>query len=94
MTTRELVDIIYDALGRDPLRLSLPLTIAKPVAKVADVAASVTGIDFPITAARIKKFCTSTKFDASAIRDLGFTQPVENEEAVRKTVCWQIQQYD
>lgn len=94
MSTRELVDIIYDALGRDPLRWSLPLSIAKPVATVADVAASVTGIDFPITAARIEKFCTSTRFDASAIRELGFTQPVDNEEAVRRTVQWQIEQYE
>lgn len=94
MSTRELVDVIYDELRRDPLRWSLPLSIAKPVATVADVAASVTGIDFPITAARIEKFCTSTIFDASAIRKLGFTQPVENEEAVRKTVRWQIKQYD
>lgn len=94
MSTRELVDIIYDALGRNPLRWSLPLSIAKPVATVADVAASVTGIDFPITAARIEKFCTSTRFDASAIRELGFTQPVDNEEAVRRTVQWQIEQYE
>ncbi|MCS3935208.1 nucleoside-diphosphate-sugar epimerase [Salinibacter ruber] len=94
MSTRELVDVIYDELGRGPLRWSLPLSIAKPVASVADVAASVAGIDFPITAARIEKFCTSTMFDASAIRELGFAQPVENEEAVRKTVRWQIDQYE
>lgn len=94
MSTRELVDIIYDALGRDPLRWSFPLSVAKPIAKVADVAASATGIDFPITAARIEKFCTSTIFDASEIRELGFTQPVENEEAVRKTVQWQIEKYE
>lgn len=93
MPTWELVDIIYDELGRDSLRWSLPLSVAKPVATVADVAASATGIDFPITAARIEKFCTSTMFDASAIRELGYTQPVENEEAVRKTVRWQIDQY-
>ncbi len=94
MSTRELVEIIYDELGRDPLRWSFPLSIAKPIASVADVAASITGIDFPITAARIEKFCTSTIFDASTIRELGFTQPVENEEAVRKTVQWQIEQYE
>lgn len=94
MSTRELVDIIYDALGRDPLRWSLPLSIARPIAKISDVAASITGIDFPITAARIEKFCTSTIFEASAIRELGFTQPVDNQEAVRETVRWQIEQYD
>jgi nucleoside-diphosphate-sugar epimerase len=93
MSTRELVDMIYNALDRDALGWSLPLSVAKPVAKVADAAASVTGIDFPITAARIEKFCTSTRFDASAIREMGFKQPVTNEEAVRETVKWQIEQY-
>jgi nucleoside-diphosphate-sugar epimerase len=94
LSTRELVNIIYDALGRNPIRWSLPLSIARPIAKVSDVAASVTGIDFPITASRIEKFCTSTIFDASAIREIGFTQPVDNEEAVRETVRWQIEQYE
>lgn len=94
MSTQDLVNIIYDELGRDPLRWSLPLFVAKPVATVADVAASLTGIDFPITAARIEKFCTSTAFDASAVREIGFAQPVANEKAVRKTVQWQIDQYE
>jgi nucleoside-diphosphate-sugar epimerase len=94
LSTRELVDIIYDELDRDPPSWSIPLSVAKPIAKVVDIAASITGIDFPITAARIEKFCTSTIFDASAIRELGFTQPVENEEAVRKTVRCQIEQYE
>jgi nucleoside-diphosphate-sugar epimerase len=51
----------------------------------------VTGNDFPITAARIEKFNRSTNFDASAIRELGFEQPVSNEEALRTTVEWHLQ---
>lgn len=49
-----------------------------------------TGIDFPITAARIEKFNRSTNFDASAIRELGFEQPISNEEALRDTVEWHL----
>ncbi|WP_251941168.1 hypothetical protein [Salinibacter ruber] len=55
-----------------------------------DRAADLTGIDFPITAARIEKFNCSTNFDASKIREEGFEQPVSNEEALRKTVKWHI----
>lgn len=62
--------------------------MARPAALISDVLAEVTGIDFPITAARIEKFCTPTLFDGSAIRDLGFEQPVSNAEALRKTVRW------
>jgi len=94
MPTARLVNWIYDEMGRTSPSWSLPLGMAESVAKVADVAADITGIDFPITAARIRKFCTSTVFDGSALRDLGFSQPVSNEDAVRDTVRWQLQQYD
>ena len=90
MSTDTLVRYIYRHMGKTQPRWSLPLGLVKPLAYVADVAADLTGIDFPITAARIEKFCTSTNFDASAIRDLGFEQPVDNEKAVEKTVEWQL----
>ena len=89
MSTETLVRYIYEQMEKKQPRWSLPLGLVKPIAYVADVAAELTGIDFPITAARIEKFCTSTNFDASAIRDLGFEQPVDNEEAGAKTVEWQ-----
>ena len=54
------------------------------------IAADLAGIDFPITAARIEKFNTSTNFDGSAIRDLGFQQPVSNEDALFRTVKWHL----
>lgn len=92
MPTHLLVSWIYDEMGRTPPSWSIPLPVAEALARVSDVTADLTGIDFPITAARIRKFCTSTVFNASAIRDLGFTQPVSNEEAVRDTVRWQLQQ--
>jgi nucleoside-diphosphate-sugar epimerase len=67
------------------------MSVALPVATVSDWAADLTGVDFPITAARIEKFNCSTNFDASKIRGTGFEQPVSNEEALRKTVRWHLQ---
>ncbi len=93
MSTERLVRLIYTKLGKRPPRFSLPLALARPIARVSDVAADLTGIDFPITAARIEKFCTSTNFDGSAIRELGFEQPVDNAAAVKKAVEWQLQHY-
>jgi nucleoside-diphosphate-sugar epimerase len=91
LTTGELVRRIYRLLGKTPPRWSLPLSLAAPLAKGADVLASVTGIDFPITAARIEKFNRSTNFDGSAIRELGFRQSVNNQEALSETVAWHLQ---
>jgi len=57
---------------------------------VSDFAADLTGIDFPITAARIEKFNRSTNFDASKIREHGFEQPVSNADTLRRTVDWHL----
>lgn len=90
-TTEELVDDIYHLLGKRRPGVRIPLELAKSIAWVADVAADWTGINFPITASRIEKFNTSTNYDASAIREDGFEQPVEIEEALRKTINWHLE---
>jgi hypothetical protein len=72
----------------------IPLSIAKPVSYLSDVAAKVLHIDFPITADRIEKFCTATKFRADKIRDMGFEQPVSNEQAIGDTVEWHVGMVD
>ncbi len=90
LTTGTLVSRIYRLLGRTPPGWHVPLSVASPIATVSDWAADITGIDFPITAARIEKFNRSTNFDASKIRDAGFEQPVSNEEALWKTVKWHL----
>lgn len=93
MTTRYLVEAIYRELSREWSGRHIPLTIARSVAYVSDIAASLLRVDFPITAARIEKFCTPTNYAASAIRDLGFEQPVGNALAVERTVRWHLREF-
>jgi nucleoside-diphosphate-sugar epimerase len=93
LTTGTLVERIYRFLGKEPPSWHIPLSVATPIATVSDWAADLTGIDFPITAARIEKFNRSTNFDASKIREEGFEQTVSNKEALRKTVEWHLE-YD
>lgn len=90
LTTGTLVERIYKLLGKSPPSWHIPLSVAEPIAYLSDLAASVTSIDFPITAARIAKFNRSTNFDASKIREEGFEQPVSNREALQKTVEWHL----
>jgi nucleoside-diphosphate-sugar epimerase len=90
LTTGTLVERIYKLLGRSPPSWHIPLTVATPIATVSDWTADLTGIDLPITAARIEKFNRSTNFDASKIREDGFEQPVSNEDALRRTIEWHL----
>ena len=88
LSTGQLVSRISQLLGRRRASWHLPLSIVKPVAYVADALAALTGLDLPITAARIQKFCTGTNFDPSAIHRLGFQQPVSSDDALRATIAW------
>lgn len=90
LRTFDLVGRLHRELDRRPPRLRLPLWLARPLASVSDVAAAALGVDLPITAARIEKFCTATNFDASAIRGMGFEPPVGHDEALRWTVEWHL----
>lgn len=88
LSTGELVAVIARELGLPAPRLSLPLWIASPISKVADVAAAVTGRDLPITSARIEKFCRSTNFSPAKLLNAGFVPPVSVEDALKATVEW------
>jgi nucleoside-diphosphate-sugar epimerase len=89
-TTGEIVHQIYSVLDRFGPMIRMPLWLARPVARISDAAAKIVEIDFPITAARIEKFCRSTYYDGSAIRDLGFKQPVDNQTAMERTITWHL----
>jgi GlcNAc-P-P-Und epimerase len=90
-STAALVAMIYSALNREARPLRLPLFVASPLALIGDALAKLTGIDLPITSARVRKFCTPTNFAARRIRDLGFQQQVANETAIRRTVAWYLE---
>ena len=91
LQTVELVQKIYEFLHMPPKQWRLPLWLAKCLASVFDLAGTLSGINFDITASRMEKFCTATNFDASVIRQLGFRQAVSNEEALQKTIHWYLQ---
>jgi nucleoside-diphosphate-sugar epimerase len=85
-----MVRLVCGFLKKRSPKWNIPLEIAAPLAHVADFLAAVTRKDLPITAARIKKFCRSTNYDASAVRNLGFEQPVPIEEALRRMAHWYL----
>lgn len=91
LTTRALVDQIYEALDRRVPRWSLPLPVARSVAYPSDLLARFINVDLPITSARIQKFCRSTHFDRRALDETGFVPSVTPEQALKSTVDWYLE---
>lgn len=89
--TEVFVDTMYRLLSTKRPVLSVPVTVARPVVYLSDLAAFVLRIDFPIPTVRIETFCTPTHFGASLIRRLLFSQPVANERDLAKTIRWHVE---
>lgn len=92
LKTGELVQRIYELLGRDGPHLRVPQNLAAMVGRVLGVAGDLFFVDIPITGDRIEKFCRETYFDGSALRREGFEQPVDNRTALQRTVEWYLEE--
>jgi nucleoside-diphosphate-sugar epimerase len=88
LTTRKLVEIIAKESGARVPRIKIPLGFALTAGKLFDVAGKITGYDFPITAARMKKFNTATCHYSNKIRSLGFTAKHTIEEGFAQQIRW------
>lgn len=89
MSTRDLVEQIHRYLSK-PNPRRIPQGLAMATARALDVAASITGRKFPISAVRVRKFCETTQFKADRIRRCGFTPPFSLSEGLRRTVAFEF----
>jgi nucleoside-diphosphate-sugar epimerase len=92
-TTRELVGLIARAAGVPEPGLKLPLAPALAMARGIDLVAKLSGRDFPVTSARLKKFNATTLFRAEKIRAAGFVPPYTIEEGIQENVRWYLDEY-
>ena len=86
LSMRELVDTIREALGRPPGGRRIPYAIGYLGGLACDVVAAVTGRKLPISAVRVRKFCSTTTFSAERAGSTGFRAPVPLREALLRTV--------
>lgn len=85
-TMNELVSWVNKLLGKSTeIKLRVPYRLGLLIGKGFDFAAKVIGKKLPISAIRVKKFCSNSVYE-SAIYAAGFTPPFSMLEAVERTI--------
>ena len=91
LSTRELVETILQALGREPrVRLRVPFAVGYFGGLICDLAAALTGAALPVSAVRIRKFCSTTTFSGARVQATGFRPPYSLQEGLLKTILHEV----
>lgn len=72
--------------NRNGVGVRLPFLAGVFVGHIADCVARVTGRKLPISAIRVKKFCSSTSFRSAKEELAGFTPPFTIEQGLQRTL--------
>ena len=89
MTSREIVEGIYKALGKKPPRGHLPLGPVMAAAKVIDRLSALLKRNFAISSQGVQKLAgIQSVFPASRIAEAGFVPTVTLEEGIHAMVEW------
>jgi nucleoside-diphosphate-sugar epimerase len=91
LTVNQIVEIIYDALGKKGSPLHMPLWLGVAMAKPFDLFTAVTGKNVPVNTARVKKLAIPTLIDSTNIRQFGLEQPHSSEEGLRRMVAHHLE---
>jgi GlcNAc-P-P-Und epimerase len=87
LSSRTIGEEIASALGRK-IRLTVPRSLGIIVGRPFDLFIKVTGKNFPISSARIKKLGTQTYHSAKKIFDEGFNPDFTTNEGLIEMVKW------
>ena len=91
LSMKQLVDLVAEAAETRRMdRLRIPYAVGYLGGMLCDVAAAVTGRSFPVSAARVRKFCSTTTFSAQRLRSTGFQPALGLREALVRTVRHEI----
>lgn len=55
-----------------------------------DIISKITGKEYSVSAVRVKKFCATTQFNASAAKSTGFVTPFTLQEALHRTLQYEF----
>ena len=91
MTSREIAEAIYEALGRQAPGLSIPLPVALALAWPFDLFIRLTGRNLPVSSMRVRKLAgDQTRFEADKARAAGYVPRVTLGEGIDRMVRWYL----
>ena len=87
MTMNHLVTHLRKLMGKSSgIGLRIPYPAGFAAGTCLDGISRLTGKTFPISAVRVKKFCSSSIFKADRVQESGFVAPFTLEDAISNTV--------
>jgi nucleoside-diphosphate-sugar epimerase len=90
LNTRQLLSVIYRALGREPPGFYLPLRLALALTLPFDLMIRISGRNLPISTARIRKMSAETRFESDKILQAGFRPKMTLIEGIERMTRWYL----
>lgn len=90
MDMNDLVTLVEKSLNKKILRTHFPYWLGMFGGYGFDILSKISGKKFAISSVRIKKFCATTKFDASKAHGCGFKAPYTLEEGLQRTLHYEF----
>ena len=86
LSISQLVAICFETLERQPPRLAIPQFVGLAIGGLGDVASTLVGKSFPVSAVRVRKFCSSSIVDSTRALATGFHPSIDTPTALREMI--------
>ncbi len=86
----KLIKLVRGMFGkRESVGMHLPFAVGYAIGKCFDAASRLTGLNYKISAIRVKKFCANSVY-STAVNQTGFVVPVPMETALQQTIRYEF----
>lgn len=89
-TMNELVSVVGKVLKKTIPSVKIPYTLGMLAGYGFDILAKLTGKKLSVSSVRVKKFCATTQYDATAAHTTGYKAPFTLEEGLSRTLEYEF----
>lgn len=90
LNMNELVAQVEESLEKKLPAIRLPYLLGYTGGFAIDILSKITGKKFPVSSVRVKKFCATTQFDATAAHSCGFKAPYSLAQGLHNTLYYEF----